>query len=130
MFSYIRWFAGISFVLVVLVAFFAGRSFKEIAASDLTAVVDNNNTSLVQGFINTTWKAYREQMKTGADLYHKFHASGVEVSQWKNYKGYQEMVDALDSFSRGVFKHFEDMPIVEVSIYTTDGTRRGKLAQR
>ncbi len=123
MFSYIRWFSGISFVLVVLAAILAGRSFKEIASHDLVAIVDSNNTSLVQGFINTTWKNYRDQMKSGIELYQRFHASGVPVAQWKNYKGYQEMVDALDNFSRGVFKHFEDMPIVEVSIYTTDGVR-------
>ena len=33
------------------------------------------------------------------------------------------MIDAFDSFSKGVFWHFEDMPIAQVSIYTADGTR-------
>lgn len=123
MFSYIRWFSAISFILVVLAAFFVGHSFKQIASQDLISVVEDNNTSLAQGFINTTWKAYRDQMQLGADWYHKFQESHVSVNQWKDYKGYAEMVGALDNFSRGVFKHFEDMPIVEVSIYAPDGVR-------
>ena len=123
MFSYIRWFSAISFVLVVMVAIFGGHYFKKIASADLIAVVDDNNASLAQGFINTTWKTYGEQMKTGAQWYSSFRSSGVKADQWKNYKGYQEMVTALDNFSRGVFKHFEGMPISGISIYLPDGTR-------
>ena len=123
MFSYIRWFSGISFVLVVCAAFFLGHSFKEIASNDLIAVVENNNLSLAQGFINTTWKTYGEQMKNGTAWYQRFHNSNIPVDQWKNYRGYQDMIDAFDNFSRGVFWHFEEMPIAEISIYTADGTR-------
>jgi two-component system cell cycle sensor histidine kinase PleC len=108
---------------VVFAAFFLGHSFKEIASRDLVAVVENNNVSLAQGFINTTWKTYGPQMKTGAEWYQRFRGSHIPVDQWKNYHGYQDMIDAFDNFSRGVFWHFEDMPIAEVSIYTADGTR-------
>ena len=86
-------------------------------------MVEDNNLSLAQGFINTTWKTYGEQMKTGSEWYRRFRSSHIPVDQWKSYKGYQNMVDAFDGFSRGVFVHFEDMPIAEVSIYTADGTR-------
>jgi len=123
MFSYIRWFSGISFVLVVLAAYFLGHSFKEIASHDLIDVVENNNVSLAQGFINTTWKTYGEQMKNGTQWYQRFRSSHIPVETWKNYNGYQNMIDAFDNFSKGVFWHFEDMPIAEVSIYTADGTR-------
>jgi two-component system cell cycle sensor histidine kinase PleC len=123
MFSYIRWFSGISFVLVMCAAIFLGHSFKEIASHDLVAVVENNNVSLAQGFINTTWKTYGEQMKTATGWYMRFRNSRIPVDQWKSYHGYQDMIDAFDNFSRGVFRHFEDMPIGEVSIYTADGTR-------
>ncbi len=123
MFSYIRWFSGISFLVVLGAAIFLGHSFKEIATRDLIDVVENNNVSLAQGFINTTWKAYGDQMKAGTGWYQSFRRSNVPADQWKKYRGYDDMVSALDNFSRGVFRHFEDMPIAEVSIYTADGTR-------
>jgi two-component system cell cycle sensor histidine kinase PleC len=123
MFSYIRWFSGISFIVVVVAAIVMGHSFRDMASRDMIAVVETSNASLAQGFINTTWKTYRDQMKAGAYWYHQFRASGVPADQWKNYKGYSDMVTALDNFSRGVFMYFEDMPIAEVSIYAPDGTR-------
>ena len=123
MFLYIRWFAGISFIAVLLAAFMLGIYFKQIASHDLIAVVENNNSALAQGFINTTWKNYRDRMVAGATLYNRFRASGVASEQWKNYTGYQEMIDALDEFSRGVFKNFEDISVAGVNLYTTDGTR-------
>lgn len=123
MFSYIRWFSGVSFVLVVLAAFFLGHSFKAIASQDLIYVVENDNISLAQGFINTTWKNSSEQMKSAMQWYQRFRGAHVAPDAWKNYHGYQEMVDAFDGFSKGVFRHFEDMPIAAISIYATDGTR-------
>ena len=123
MFLYIRWFAGISFIAVLLAAFMLGIYFKQIASHDLIAVVENNNSALAQGFINTTWKNYRDRMISGASLYNRFRASGVAPEQWKNYNGYQEMIDALDDFSRGIFKYFEDIPVARVNLYATDGTR-------
>lgn len=123
MFSYIRWFSGISFVLVVITAMLVGHYFKELASRDLIAVVEDNNTSLAQGFINTTWKEYRTRVKPATDSYKRFLASHISFDEWKKYRGYTEMYEALEEFSKGVFAHFEDMPIAMVNIYTTDGIR-------
>jgi len=126
MFSYIRWVSAVSFLLVMLAVFFFGRELREVASQDLTAVANNSNASLAQGFINTTWKNYRTQMHAGMEWYNKFRASGVPYDQWKNYHGYSEMMNdfsVLDAFSRDVFKYFEDTPIVEATIYSAGGIR-------
>ena len=123
MFFYIRWFSGISFVLVVIAAMLVGDYFKEIASRDLKAVIANNNKSIGYGFINTTWREYRENISIASDNYKKFLLSHVAFEEWQKYKGYQEMVATFDTFSRSVFKHFEEMSIAGVNIYTTDGIR-------
>lgn len=121
MFSYIRWFTLVSFILVIFAAIFVGREFRVIASRDLIDVVKDNNKSLAQGFINTTWKIYnyRDQV----EWYHKFRASGITAERLKNRPDYPTIVAAFDKFSDDVFKHFEDMPIVGVRIYTSDGTQ-------
>ncbi|HEU5046411.1 MAG TPA: HAMP domain-containing sensor histidine kinase [Rickettsiales bacterium] len=129
MFFYIRWFSGISFILVMLSAILVGHYFKEIASHDLIAIVEDNNTSLAQGFINTTWKDYRDRMRFASEQYKRFLESRVAFSDWQKYRGYNEMVSTLRDFSRSVFKHFEDMPIAGVSIYTTDGIRLVSIDQ-
>lgn len=129
MFFYIRWFSGISFILVVLSAILVGHYFKEIASHDLIAIVEDNNTSLAQGFMNTTWKDYRDRMRFASEQYKRFLESRVAFADWEKYRGYNEMVGTLREFSRSVFKHFEDMPIAGVSIYTTDGIRLVSIDQ-
>ncbi len=129
MFFYIRWFSGISFILVVLSAILVGHYFKERALHDLIVVVEDNNTSLAQGFINTTWKEYRDRTKSATEQYKRFLASHINSNEWERYKGFSEMYSALNDFSKGVFKHFESMPIAGVSIYTTDGVRLVSIDQ-
>ena len=64
------WFSAISFRLggVCLPHISSAILSSEIASRDLIDVVENNNVSLAQGFINTTWKTYGEQMKNGTEL--------------------------------------------------------------
>ena len=120
MFSYIRYFSAISFVLILVAAFFVGKSFKEIASSDIVALVNNTSTALAQGFINTTWKQNREVVTR---YYATFKASNLPRADWKKYQGYTEMVNGFTALSKDSFKYFEEMPIVKVSIYTPDGMR-------
>ncbi|MEI6730167.1 MAG: HAMP domain-containing sensor histidine kinase, partial [Pseudomonadota bacterium] len=92
-------------------------------------VVKNNSTALAQGFVNTTWKTYRDRMKSGEALYDKFSKSGIAPEKWQGYNGYKEMVEAFDDFSRGLFKHFEEIPIADVSIYDAKGIRLASIDQ-
>ena len=121
MFSYIRWFSAITFVLVVCTAMFAGYQYKELAKQQLVDVVGHNNEALAQGFENTTWTTYnyRDQV----EWYRKYRASGITADQLKARPDYPSIVSAFDGFSAAVFKHFENMPIVGVRIYTVDGTQ-------
>jgi two-component system cell cycle sensor histidine kinase PleC len=119
MFYYIRYFSAISFVLVLVAAFFVGKSFKEIAGGDLIQLVNNNSTSLAQGMINTVWR----QDHATIELYSRFAASGVPQKDWPRYQGYAEMTSGFRKLSKDVFKYFEDMPIVGVNVYMADGTR-------
>lgn len=126
MFSFIRWVSAVSFLVVMFGVIFFGHEFRKIATSNLIDTVNNSNNNMARNFQNTTWKAYREQVRTGLDWYQKFRASGVQATEWHKYNGYQEMITAfgvMDHFSRHVFKHFEDSPIAEINLYTQDGVR-------
>ncbi|MEI7669206.1 MAG: HAMP domain-containing sensor histidine kinase [Pseudomonadota bacterium] len=123
MFFYIRWFSGISFVVVVLAAFLVGGYFKGKASHDLKDLIENNNKSLALGFINTTWQSHRDSVRLATDIYKKFLGVNIPLSEWEKYKGYSEMKNSFEQFSNSVFKHFEEMPIAGVNIYTTDGIR-------
>lgn len=113
-------------MLVMLTVLMFSHEFRKVASEDLIAIVNSSNASMARNFQNTAWKTHREQIHAGLEWYKKFRASGVAGDQWKNYSGYQEMVAALkmlDPMSRDIFKHFEDSPIAEVNIYSTDGVK-------
>jgi|GEM_PF-589425 len=129
MFRYIRWFSGISFIVVMLAALLVGNYFKEIGSHDLKDVVENNNKAIAYGFINTTWQNHRTSIKQATDTYRQFLAANIPFADWSRYKGYEEMSAAFEGFSKAAFRHFEDMPIAGVNIYTTDGIRLVNVEQ-
>src|SRR5207302_14649 len=88
-------------------AFAVGIYFRTIAENDLTALVERNNTALVQGFENTVWRNYRT-------VFDKLYL--VDIVHWRNYR---EFV----AFSEDTFKYFEAMPVARVNIYTRTGQR-------
>lgn len=129
MFFYIRWFSGISFVLVVISAILVGHYLKEKGDNDLKAVVEGSNKSLAHVFINSTWKAYRDRTMVATETYNQFLRSHVSFNEWIRYRGFAEMIATLTDFNREVFKHFEDIPIAGVDIYTTEGIRLVSIDQ-
>lgn len=121
MFSYLRYFAMISFVVVVMAAMGLGYYFRSAATEDLSNLVMTNNRVLVQGFINNLWKEH--QMVQMLNLFHK---NNIPQNMWSHYRGYKEN---YDQFSRDVFHFFEGMPIVKVTIYSSDGSKLLSLNQ-
>ena len=94
MFSYLRYFSIISFVLVVIAAYFVGAYFKAIASEDLRELVEKDTTAIVQGYINSVW---RKESKT-----------------WDTHTGYIKFANVSRAY-------FESMPVVEFILYTPQG---------
>lgn len=107
MFSYLRYFSIISFIIVVVAAILLGVYFRSIATGDLASVAEKSSVSLAQGYINTTWKEHLPNIK---------RLAAVNTSQWAKYK---EFV----AFSEDSFRHFEGVPVTQLNIYTRSGER-------
>lgn len=107
MFSYLRYFSIISFIIVVLAAILLGVYFRFIASSDLSDVAEKSSVSLAQGYINTTWKTHLPSIR---------QLSAFDASQWKRYKEFVR-------FSEDTFRHFEGVPVTQLNIYTPGGER-------
>ncbi|MCC7259617.1 MAG: hypothetical protein IT567_01130 [Alphaproteobacteria bacterium] len=107
MFSYLRYFSVVSFVVVMVAAVCVGIYFRQIAAGDLKTIVEQGNVSLSQGFINTTWKKH-------STLFDEL--SRVDVPKWARYPAFIE-------FSRDAFRYFEEIPVTKINVYTTSGKR-------
>lgn len=105
MFNYLRHFAAISLVLVAVAAWFVGGYFKSVSSEDLVFLVRQNNAALAQGFINTVWKTNHDTLE---------RLWTVEVPTWGNYKQFRQ-------FREESVRFFEEMPVVEVTIYSPKG---------
>jgi two-component system cell cycle sensor histidine kinase PleC len=123
MFSYIRYFAAIAFVLVIAAAYFVGNQFKEIASKDLIALVSTNSSALAQGFTNTVWKDERAKTVVLLRTYQQFKDSKLPLADWSKYQGYAEMAKGFADLARNVFRYFEEVPHGGVTLYASDGTK-------
>lgn len=105
MFNYLRHFATISLILVALAAWLVGGYFKSVSGEDLVYLVRQANAALAQGYINTIWKKHHDTIE---------RLWTVEVATWGNYKEFRKFRDES-------IRYFEDMPVVEVSVYSPRG---------
>ncbi len=121
MFSYLRYFSIISAVIITIAAVGLGYYFRNSAGADLSDLVIKNNRVLVQNFVNSAWK--EDPM---VEMLRQFKQHDVTPDNWHKYKGYKEN---YQDFSRTVFKHFEEMPIVHVNIYDGTGEKLLSLNQ-
>lgn len=108
MFSYLRYFSIISFVVVVLAAIGVGMYFRQIASEDLTAVVEKGNTALAQGYTNTVWRRYQRLFTEVL--------RNQPISKWKDDSRFVQ-------FSRDSFRYFEGIPVAKLNIYNASGER-------
>jgi two-component system cell cycle sensor histidine kinase PleC len=121
MFAYLRIFAMVSFVVVILAALALGYYFRSAATDDLTDLVTRNNKVLVQGFVNNLWKDHRM-----VKMLALFKQNKIPAADWPRYRGYKE--NNLD-FQQDVFRFFEGMPVVKVTLYSADGSKLLSLNQ-
>ena len=80
MFSHIKHFAAIAFILVLVAAFFVGKTFKEIATADMITLVSTNSNALAQGFTNTVWSSQRDNISQALNYHKQFTASKLPAS--------------------------------------------------
>jgi two-component system cell cycle sensor histidine kinase PleC len=113
MFSYLRYFSVISAVIITLAAIGLGYYFRSSAGDDLRDVAIKNNKVLVQGFINKVWKEH-EMVK----MLTLFRKHNIAPEDWHRYRGYKEK---YEGFRREVFSYFEEMPVVHVTLYDSEG---------
>lgn len=107
MFAYLRYFAVISFVVVVAAAIMVGMYFRSMASDDLLDIVEKNNVALAQGFINTTWQKHLPNIR---------RLSAIDINLWGKYREFRK-------FSEDTFRHFEGAPVTQINIYTKNGER-------
>lgn len=122
MFSYLRYFAIISTIVITIAAILLGYYFRETAADDVSQLVIENNNVKVQGYVNNVWRNH-ELVK----MIQLFERYDVPRSEWFRYKGFKKN---FTDFSRESFRYFEGMPMVKVSIYNAKGDRIISLNQR
>jgi two-component system cell cycle sensor histidine kinase PleC len=105
MFNYLRHIATVSLFVVAIAAWFVGGYFKSVASEDLMLLARQNNSSLVQSYINTIWQKNH-------DIFLRLQQ--VPVEKWGNYKEFRALREESFGF-------FHDMSVVEISMYTQDG---------
>lgn len=115
MFSYLRYFSIVSAVIVLIAAIALGYYFRQSAARDVQDLVIQNNRVLVQGYINNIWKDHEMVQMLGL-----FKEYTVPPGDWYRYRGFKEN---FESFSRESFYYFEEMPVVQVTIYNSQGEK-------
>ena len=113
MFNYLRYFALISFIVVAVAAGLLGLYFRSSATDDMRDLMTRNNRVLVQGFVNSVWKS-----SDTVKMFQRFKQNSIPVEQWPRYKGYSE---GMAKFSQQMLSYFEQMPIMQVNLYTPSG---------
>lgn len=107
MFSYLRYFAIISLIVVIGASVLIGVYFRSIATGNLIETTERSSVSLSQSFINTTWLKHLPNIRRLAT---------IDTSLWGKYKEFR-------AFSEDTFRQFEGVPITQLNLYTPGGAR-------
>ena len=110
MFNYFRVFSLISLIVVIASTGAAGIIFRNIAIDDIKRLIDRNNSSIAEGYIESIWKEHREI-----------------VSILKNNMSEQDKTDPeklklIQNFAQETVRYFKKMPLLRVNIYNSAGT--------
>lgn len=107
MFAYLRYFAIVSFVVVITASILIGVYFRSIATGDLMSVTERSSVSLAQSYINTTWQKHLPNIR---------RLSAIDASLWGKYREFRD-------FSEDTFRQFEGVPVTRVNLYTPQGAQ-------
>jgi len=105
MFGYLRIFSVLSLLAVILIAVVAGMSFRDTKLEDLSLMIERNNASLSQGYIDNVWKKYRDIIVP---------LSTTDPAQLATHPQVKE-------FAQDTVQYFQRMPLLRVNIYNSAG---------
>lgn len=106
MFSYLRSYYVISFLLVLLAAFGIGVYFRAVASSGLVKESETKNAVIIsRSFANNIWSKYHETIE---------NLENTDKKEWPKNKEFIQFYQEGRNF-------FSDVPLVKFSVYSKDG---------
>ncbi len=100
MFSYLRYFSTISFILVIIAAIIAGMYYRSVVAEDIIKVLaERNNISYARNYVNLVWKK---------------HFQNYPAQQMNSYPGIAEFRGDSERYLSGV-------PLTAFMVYSPKG---------
>lgn len=104
MFGYLRIFLVVSLVFVVSTAIAGGMFLRSVALDDVQSVVQANQVSLTQGYVNAVWKRYQPVLYPA-------------INEPEKLKGNAR----VPYFAQDTSRFFQSMPIIRVNVYNING---------
>ncbi len=105
MFGYLRLFSLVSLLVIMVIAIFAGMSFRRMALDDIVQLIEANSKSQAQSYINDVWKRHRDVVVPLSTTKPAELRSNPQVLQ----------------FAQETVGHFQHMSLVRVNIYNGGG---------
>ncbi len=109
MFGYFRLFSLISLIVVIGFTGAAGIMFRNVATDDIKRLIDRNNASIAEGYIESVWKEHRNIV------------SVFKNSLSEKDKNDPETLKLIQSFGQDTVRYFKKMPLLRVNIYNSAG---------
>ncbi len=110
MFGYFRLFSLISLIVVIGFTGAAGILFRNVAIDDIKRLIDRNNASIAEGYIESVWKEHRQIV------------SILKNNVSENDKNDPVIQQLIQLFGQDTVRYFRKMPLLRVNIYNSAGT--------
>lgn len=108
MFGYFRVFALISLVVVAGFTVVSGTMFRNVAINNVNNLIEVNNRSIADGYIESVWKGYSKSILA-------FTSNSAE-------KNNPDIIKSIQDFGLETINYFKKMPLLRVNIYSSTGT--------
>ncbi|MEK6745804.1 MAG: ATP-binding protein [Pseudomonadota bacterium] len=110
MFVHFRLFAIISLIIVIGFTGAAGVMFRNVAIDDVKRLIDRNNGSIAEGYIESVWKMRRDVVA--------LIKNNISEEDRKN----PEKLKLIQDFAQDTVRYFKKMPLLRVNIYNAAGS--------
>ncbi|MEQ1704569.1 MAG: HAMP domain-containing sensor histidine kinase [Rickettsiales bacterium] len=110
MFVHFRIFAIISLIIVIGFTGAAGIMFRNVAIDDVKRLIDRNNGSIAEGYIESVWKMRRDVVA--------LIKNNISEEDRKN----PEKMKLIQNFAQDTVRYFKKMPLLRVNIYNAAGS--------